>query len=324
MIGIAIVTGFLGSGKTTLLNRLLQTPDFARAAVIVNEFGAIGLDHALMASSQDRVVTLANGCLCCAVQSDLAATLHDLTRRFAGQYDRVLIETSGLADPAPVMQALLEDARLAATHRLDLVLTIVDAEAGLATLDRHAEARRQVAMADRLALSKTDLAPLDPALAARLAALAPGVPVGTVQDGADALLGSADAGARAARLGKTDRPRLRAEHGRGHIAVALRRSKPIPGAALSLWLDTLSALCGPKLLRLKGIVEIAELPGRPAVLHAVGHRLAPPAWLEAWPDTERASRIVVIGEDLPTELPARLLAAIEAEVGEAEGNEDGL
>ncbi|MDE2515647.1 MAG: GTP-binding protein [Rhodospirillales bacterium] len=319
MIGIVIVTGFLGSGKTTLLNRVLQSPDFARSAVIVNEFGAIGLDHSLMASGDDRVLTLANGCLCCAAQSDLAATLHDLARRFAGRYDRVLIETSGLADPAPVMQALLADARLGATHRLETVLTVIDAEAGMESLSRHPEARRQMAMADRIALSKTDRVPADPALLKRIAALAPGIDVAHVADPAATLFAPADAAARAARLSLTPaRPRLIAEHGRGHVSVALRRTTPIPGAALSLWLDALAAQCGPKLLRLKGIAEIAELPGRPAVVHAVGHRLAPPIWLEAWPDEDHGTRIVVIAEDMPEGFPARLLGVIEAEVMEAE------
>ena len=161
MIPVAIVTGFLGSGKTTLISRILRDPAFARTAVIVNEFGEIGLDHELIASSDETLLALTTGCLCCAVRSDLVATLLDLQRRReAGEiaYDRVLIETSGLADPAPILHALMTDRDIAQHHRIDGIVTVVDALHGEATLDRHAEARRQVALADTLLLSKTDLA----------------------------------------------------------------------------------------------------------------------------------------------------------------------
>ena len=161
MIPVAIVTGFLGSGKTTLISRILRDPAFARTAVIVNEFGEIGLDHELIASSDETLLALTTGCLCCAVRSDLVATLLDLRRRRdAGEiaYDRVLIETSGLADPAPILHALMTDRDIAQHHAIDGVVTVVDALHGEATLDRHPEARRQVALADTLLLSKTDLA----------------------------------------------------------------------------------------------------------------------------------------------------------------------
>ena len=174
MIPVAIVTGFLGSGKTTLISRILRDPAFARTAVIVNEFGEIGLDHELIASSDETLLALTTGCLCCAVRSDLVATLLDLQRRReAGEvaYDRVLIETSGLADPAPILHALMTDRDIAQHHAIDGIVTVVDALHGEATLDRHAEARRQVALADTLLLSKTDLAAPTDALRARLAAL---------------------------------------------------------------------------------------------------------------------------------------------------------
>ena len=161
MIPVAIVTGFLGSGKTTLISRILRDPAFARTAVIVNEFGEIGLDHELIASSDETLLALTTGCLCCAVRSDLVATLLDLQRRReAGEiaYDRVLIETSGLADPAPILHALMTDRDIVQHHAIDGIVTVVDALHGEATLDRHAEARRQVALADTLLLSKTDLA----------------------------------------------------------------------------------------------------------------------------------------------------------------------
>src|ERR1700742_5245740 len=152
MIPVAIVTGFLGSGKTTLIGRVLRDPAFARTAVIVNEFGEIGLDHELIASSDETLMALTTGCLCCAVRSDLVATLLDLQRRReAGEiaYERVLIETSGLADPAPILQALMTDRDLARQHTLDGIVSLVDALHGVETLERHPEARRQVALADR-------------------------------------------------------------------------------------------------------------------------------------------------------------------------------
>src|SRR5580698_131024 len=161
MIPVSIVTGFLGSGKTTLIGRVLRDPAFARTAVIVNEFGEIGLDHELIASSDETLLALTTGCLCCAVRSDLVATLLDLrTRREAGEiaFDRVLIETSGLADPAPILHALMTDRDIARHHVIDGIVTVVDALHGVTALARHPEARRQVALADRLLLSKTDLA----------------------------------------------------------------------------------------------------------------------------------------------------------------------
>src|SRR6185437_9304621 len=160
LIPVTVVTGALGSGKTTLIGRVLRDPGFARTAVIVNEFGDIPLDHDLIASADENLLTLATGCLCCTVQTDLARTMQDLlARRQSGEltYDRILVETSGLSDPAPLMQALLGDAGIAATHRPPFLVTLVDTVHGVSTLAERPEARRQVALADRLLLSKTDL-----------------------------------------------------------------------------------------------------------------------------------------------------------------------
>ncbi len=180
MIPVAIVTGFLGSGKTTLIARILRDPAFARTAVIVNEFGEIGLDHELIASSDETLLALTTGCLCCAVRSDLVATLLDLQRRReAGEiaYDRVLIETSGLADPAPILHALMTDRDIMRQHVIDGIVTVVDALHGRRRSTRHPEARRQVALADTLLLSKTDVAEPSVALRDHLAALNPGAPM---------------------------------------------------------------------------------------------------------------------------------------------------
>ena len=326
---VSVVTGFLGSGKTTLISRVLRDPAFARTAVIVNEFGEVGIDHALIAAGSETLLALATGCLCCRMQSDLATTLRDLQAR-AGQggmpgYDRVLIETSGLVDPAPLLAALLADPDVATVHRLDQVVTLVDAVAGEATLARHVEARRQVAVADRIVLTKTDLAGPVPDLRAHLAAAAPTAAVlAAVRGAVDPwlLFAPADAPARGLRRDAgapagAPNPFARGRHGRGLGSIVLERDRPIAGAALSLFIEALMEHAGPRLLRLKGLVEIAEQPGRPLLVQGVQHSLAPLEWLEAWPPGwEGGSRLVLIGQDLPPYFPARLLAAIEAEVAD--------
>jgi len=323
---VSIVTGFLGSGKTTLIGRVLRDVAFARTAVIVNEFGEIGLDHDLIATSDETLLTLTTGCLCCAVRSDLVATLLELqARQIAGEvaFDRVLIETSGLADPAPILHALMTDADLAQSYRLDTVLTVVDALHGNGALERHPEARRQVAMADRLALSKTDLVELADTLRARLASLNPGVLLLPATDIARAdLFSTADPDARAARLATLPRPPGRASlqsahHTDGITTFALQRQQPVPALALTLLLQALAEHCGARLLRLKGLVDVAEMPGQPALIHGVRHVFAPPEFLPRWPSADHSSRLVFITQGVPRYFPARLLEAIEAEVVEA-------
>jgi len=330
---VSVVTGFLGSGKTTLIARVLRDPAFARTAVIVNEFGEIGLDHELIASSDETLLALTTGCLCCAVRSDLVATLLDLRARAEGgeiAFDRVLIETSGLADPAPILHALMTDRDVAAGYRLDSVLTVVDAVLGEAALDRHPEARRQVALADRLALSKTDLAGSAEALRARLAALNPAAPLAVTGDLAPGwLFAGGDADARALRLAglvseaasdvfqrRGLGPLMQGVHSDGVTTFALRRDRPVPALALTLLLQGLAEHCGARLLRLKGLVDVAEMPGQPAVIHGVQHVFAPPEFLPRWPSADRSTRLVFITQGVPRHFPARLLEAIEAEVVE--------
>jgi G3E family GTPase len=307
LVPVSVVTGFLGSGKTTLIARLLRDPALARTAVIVNEFGEIGLDHQLIASGDETVLALTTGCLCCAVRTDLVQTLLALGAEHGGAYDRVLVETSGLADPAPILHALMTDPALAGTHAVGAVTVLVDALLGEATLARHAEARRQVAMADRMVLSKTDLAPASPALLAALRGLnglAPFAAGGAVLE-------------PAARVGAV--PDAAARHSAGVGSFWLERAAPVPAAALALWLQALAEHCGERLLRLKGIVDVAEMPGRPAVIHGVQLVFAEPQWLDGWPDANRRSRVVFIGREvdgraIPRHFPARLLEAIIAEV----------
>jgi G3E family GTPase len=323
MIPVAIVTGFLGSGKTTLISRVLRDPAFARTAVIVNEFGEIGLDHELIAASDETLLALTTGCLCCAIRSDLVATLVDLlARRTAGEigYDRVLIETSGLADPAPILHALMTDRDIAQHHAIDGVVTVVDTLHGEATLDRHPEARRQVALADTLLLSKTDLAAPAVELRARLATLNPGVAQHGTHDVAPAtLFTGSDVAARVAALTEPParNPFVRAQHTDGIETFVLQRDRPFPALALTLLLEALAEHCGARMLRLKGLVDIAEMPGQPAVIHGVQHVVSPPEFLDRWPSADRSTRIVFIAQDVPRHFPARLLDAIEQEVREA-------
>jgi G3E family GTPase len=258
------------------------------------------------------VLTLATGCLCCAVQTDLARTLLDLRDRFGEAFDRVVIETSGLGDPGPMLQAMMADAAVASAYAAPSVVTLVDPVFGLETLHQHPEAQRQVALADAILFSKPDVRqPADDLLAA-VAALNAAAPRGTtrVANSAD-LFAAGSLPALLARLAAAP------PAGRGHAAInsfTLERDRPVPALALTLLLQALAEHCGARLLRLKGLVDIAEMPGRPAVIHAVRHVAAAPEFLDRWPDADTRTRIVFITQGVPRYFPARLLDAIETEV----------
>ena len=340
MIPVCVLTGFLGSGKTTLLGRLLRSPAFSRTAVIVNEFGEVGLDHDLIETSEESFVELQTGCLCCTIRGDLVLTLEDLlARRDAGAvapFERVVIETSGLADPAPILHALMSDAGVSQRLALAGVATTVDAVNGLATLARQPESVKQVAVADRLILTKTDLieGKLD-GLARRLAAINPSAAVLTASFGDVEPERLFDMGAGAAPgkrpdlqawlgLGEHDHHGSAAHDPASHDAqiscFAVLREEPIRAVALTLLLETLAEHCGGDLLRLKGIVNVAESPDRPAVIHGVQHVFHPPAWLERWPSEDRGSRLVFIVRGIPRGWVVALLDALETEVGEVAGH----
>jgi G3E family GTPase len=341
LIPVTVLTGFLGSGKTTVLNRLLQRIELAATAVIINEFGEVGLDHLLVERSSEDFVVLNSGCLCCTVRGDLITTLRDLfLRRVRGQipeFQRVVIETTGLADPGPVLHTLMTDPLIAARYRLDGVVATVDAVNGMRTLDSHPEALKQAAVADRILLTKQDLASLDhvAAITARLRALNAGTPIVPVADGAvgpevifnvglyDPATKSAEvqrwlrdeayAEEHALRRGHDHAHGAEDDHGHGidHFSVnrhndrihtfCIVRDAPVLWDSFAAWLDIMAAMRGDDLLRLKGIVNIVDRPGRPVVVHGVQHLFHPPVLLEAWPSEDHRTRLVFIVRDIERE-----------------------
>jgi len=320
---VMVVTGFLGSGKTTMISGLLRHPGLEDTAVLVNEFGEIGLDHLLVEHVDESTILIGQGCLCCAVREDLVVALMDLLeRREAGAvpgFRRLVVETTGLADPAPILHTLLADDRLRGRCHIAGIITTVDVLHARDQLEREPECLRQAAVADRLLLTKADLATLDQmsTLQALLHSLNPAAPkvlaVGGLVD--PALL--FDAGLYNPATKSLDVQNwLKAEAYDGshehehhhhhhevnrhdaHIkALCLTIDAPLPADKFEAWLDLLLAFQGPNLLRIKGIINVAELDG-PVVIHGVQHIFHPPVTLERWPSSDRRSRIVFITRDL--------------------------
>jgi len=328
LIPVSVLTGFLGSGKTTVLNRLVRDPAMSRALVVINEFGAIGLDHDLVArSDEDLVVEMMGGCLCCTIRGDLLRTLRDAPFRFARDgkcwFDRLVIETTGLADPAPILHTLMTDHHLQSLYRLDGVITTVDAATGIATLDAQEESVKQAAVADRLLLTKTDIASERDisALEARLRTLNPAAPIIRATNGEVEAVRLFDAGIYNPATKSNDVQRwLNAEtyeddhhghhdHGHGHNhhdanrhddrirAICLTFDKPLKDSAFDRWIGILTTFKGPDVLRIKGIVNIEGLD-KPLVLHGVQHVLHTPVALDAWPSEDRRTRMVFIVRDM--------------------------
>ena len=333
---VSLITGFLGSGKTTLLKRLLRDPGMSRAAVIINEFGEVGIDHELVASSSEQMTLLANGCLCCSVRTDLQETLRELfIRRRSGEvidFERVFVETTGLADPVPVLHTLQTDGMLAAQYRLDCVVTLVDAVNGLRNLDDAPEAAKQAAVADRLVITKSDIAgpgavaALEERLermnpyAARALAVNGDVEVGFLRDiaprSARATAGELDrwlapSGERrpeGAYLGE----RMRAgAHDAAVKSFCLWFDQPFTWEAFSAAVQLLTSLRGPDLLRVKGLVNVTGEQG-PVLVQGAQHVFHPPVTLEAWAGNDRRSRIVFITRNVAREAIEAVFAAVGA------------
>jgi len=295
-----LLTGFLGSGKTTLLRRALVSPELADTAVIINEIGEIAIDHHLVDFVEGNVLELPGGCLCCAVREDLARTLRSLIeRRDSGEirrFGRIVIETTGLADPAPILFTLGTDPMLDHRLRLASVVTLVDAVQGAETLDRFAEASRQAALADLLVITKTDLAPLGPELVQRLDRIndrAPRVTAAEASDAGSVLFG---AGPRATTPLTASEPVAAHTHGIDAFGVVL--GGEVSRLDFARALGGLARERGNDLLRVKGIVRFADRPDRPAVVQAAQHALFAPEWLDDWPDGDRRSRLVFVVHEI--------------------------
>ena len=327
---VTVLTGFLGAGKTTLLNHLLRQPALARTAVLVNEFGEIGLDHLLVEKLDDSTVLLNAGCLCCTVRGDLARVLREmLPRARRDEISRIVIETTGLADPVPILATLMSDPVAASAYRLDGIVTVVDAVNGAAHLDTQEEAVRQVAVADRLIISKADLA--DTAgLLVRLAALNPGAPMaeaigGVVDPGFVLGAGLFDPRSKIADVARWLNAAAFQAHEHHHHdpnrhdaairAFCVTLDQPLDWPAMAMWLEMLVASRGENLLRVKGILNLKG-HDRPVAIHAVRHLMHPPAKLAAWPEGDaRTSRLVFITRDLPRSVIEDGLRAFQAAGG---------
>ena len=323
---VTVLTGFLGAGKTTVLNHLLRQPALARTAVLVNEFGEIGIDHLLVEKLDENTVLLNAGCLCCTVRGDLTRTLREmLPRARRDEISRIMIETTGLAEPAPILATLMTDPVVASAYRLDGVVTVIDAVAGATNLAERPEAVRQIAVADRIVLTKTDLA--DPApLLKRMETLNPGAPVITARNGAidpAAILnaGLFDPATKIPDVAGWLNAEAHAHHyhdpnGHDHdervTSFCLTFDRPLHWQGVGLWLEMLIQTRGKDLLRIKGILNLRG-QDRPVAIHAVQHVLHPPALLSAWPEGDpRTSRIVFITQDLPRSVIEHGMRAFEA------------
>lgn len=339
-IPVTLVTGFLGCGKTTLINAALRSPELAKTVVVVNEFGEVGLDHQLFASSSNSVVVLENGCLCCTVRSDLIGTLNSLYHaRQAGEipaFDNVVIETSGLAEPGPVLQAFLSEPTLDGLYRVASVLTLVDAVNWAGTAEAHEESVRQVALADQIRITKLDMINGDrqngsSRIRLDLRRINPSAEIAEVNSSSQAIaklltspgFDTADPrsdprpwlNVQAYHAAADDHNACVSDHNhplhdhmeshdlraKGIENFVLTRETPLTREEAQFLLDGIAQNLGSGLLRVKGLVNIAEEPGRPAVIQGAQHLLHTMSWLDRWPDGDHRTRIIFITQGIPKE-----------------------
>jgi G3E family GTPase len=340
-IPVTVLTGFLGSGKTTLLSALLKQEELANTAVIINEFGEIGLDHALIERTDENIVEIQNGCICCTIRGDLHKTLLSLIDKMAKgkvpPFDRVIIETTGLADPVPIIHTLMTSFDLQRCYTLDGVITLVDAVNGENTLDTQQESIKQAALAERIIITKTDIADTETqkTLTKRLRSINPSATIIVANDGnvlASALfgLGTYDPHNKSrdvrkwlaaekyeeSSIQKHDHHNHDAHHhhdvnrhGENIQSFTMTSDSPVNMMSFSFFLELLAAQVGPDLLRVKGIVNIAG-EARPAVVHGVQHIFHPVLWLDEWPDEDKRTRMVFITRNINKEQVQSLFDAL--------------
>ena len=321
-IPVTVITGFLGSGKTTLLSSILKKKEMQKTAVIINEFGEIGLDHALIEHTDENIVELQSGCICCTIQGDLNKTLIDLFDKMmngkVSSFNRVLIETTGLANPVPIIHTLMSSIELIRIYSLDGVITVVDSVNGEKTLDLHEESLKQLALAEKIILSKTDIVDKDEikSLVYRIKEINPVSQIIFSKFGNIPLeeifgLGAYDPYKKSADVKKwlaAEKYKDKKHHHHHDVnrhnenirAFSMMSENPVNMIAFSFFRDMITAALGANLLRMKGIINIAG-EERPAVIHGVQHIFHPVQWLETWPDNDRRTKLVFITQNIKKE-----------------------
>ena len=321
-IPVTVITGFLGSGKTTLLSSILKKKEMQKTAVIINEFGEIGLDHALIEHTDENIVELQSGCICCTIQGDLNKTLIDLFEKMmngkVSSFNRILIETTGLANPVPIIHTLMSSIELIRIYSLDGVITVVDSVNGEKTLDLHEESLKQLALAEKIILSKTDIVDKDEikSLVYRIKEINPVSQIIFSKFGNIPLeeifgLGAYDPYKKSADVKKwlaAEKYKDKKHHHHHDVnrhnenirAFSMMSENPVNMIAFSFFRDMITAALGANLLRMKGIVNIAG-EERPAVIHGVQHIFHPVQWLETWPDNDRRTKLVFITQNIKKE-----------------------
>ena len=338
-IPVTVITGFLGSGKTTLLSSILKKKEMQKTAVIINEFGEIGLDHALIEHTDENIVELQSGCICCTIQGDLNKTLIDLFDKMmngkVSSFNRILIETTGLANPVPIIHTLMSSIELIRIYSLDGVITVVDSINGEKTLDLHEESLKQLALAEKIILSKTDIVDKDEinSLIYRIKEINPVSQIVFSKFGNIPLeeifgLGAYDPYKKSADVKKwlaAEKYKDKKHHHHHDVnrhnenirAFSMMSEKPVNMIAFSFFRDMITAALGANLLRMKGIINIAG-EERPAVIHGVQHIFHPVQWLETWPDNDRRTKLVFITQNIKKEQIEdffRLLMGLDTEKG---------